>query len=545
MHAAPPVPEGPTRGQRVAGYAIVSTGLATCEAVGWIVAGNPTDLARDAWGWVTLILGAGFSLFFAAGTPFIGAWGRKLANHIPNLPSAAWEILRGNVLLLPAGILATVLVLLIAIFVPPPAPMATSSLEEGDIVVYSAFDESPRDPRRILIAQWNQANPKSPVEVEEVRPEQLHDRSVNDARDDSNEPADVYVLDNIWLPEFIEAEYIKPLNERPPTSPDTGYIPNVLDTCRDRYGGQPGLWCLPLNTDAGLMFSRSDLQGLPEPTNWDGYLGEPALQALLRVKENPANQLAATSVQAASAAQWSNEEILTVNALEAMWAAGGEVVTRDGRLVQNEDTSAVEFDDGALDGLRKLARAYNDRGISLLDEPAPNGSRSTLDEPAPNGSRSTDAFKAGRALYMRNWPVANDVLRDLSSGSTMPFRVAGMKWDSVLGGQNLAIAESTDQPRAAQAFIEFMASPASQLLLFEVGGFAPVRTETYSDASSVSRSYAQELRTAVERARHRPVTPCYIRFSEEFHNGIARALNNNGNLEPDLPRILSSAAKCQ
>jgi multiple sugar transport system substrate-binding protein len=281
------------------------------------------------------------------------------------------------------------------------------------------------------------------------------------------------------------------------------------------------------------MFSRSDLQGLPEPTNWDGYLGEPALQALLRVKENPANQLAATSVQAASAAQWSNEEILTVNALEAMWAAGGEVVTRDGRLVQNEDTSAVEFDDGALDGLRKLARAYNDREISLLDESA------------PNGSRSTDAFKAGRALYMRNWPVANDVLRDLSSGSTMPFRVAGMKWDSVLGGQNLAIAESTDQPRAAQAFIEFMASPASQLLLFEVGGFAPVRTETYSVASSVSRSYAQELRTAVEQARHRPVTPCYIRFSEEFHNGIARALNNNGNLEPDLPRILSSAAKCQ
>jgi multiple sugar transport system substrate-binding protein len=149
---------------------------------------------------------------------------------------------------------------------------------------------------------------------------------------------------------------------------------------------------------------------------------------------------------------------------------------------------------------------------------------------------AVDAFAAGRTPFMRNWPVARDDI-----GDRVPFKVVAPATPSVLGGQNLAISAASGKPRAAQALIEFLTSASSQLILSELGGFAPTRQSAYTIAK---RAFSQQLRVAVERARPRPITRCYTEFSRTFRRGIDRALNAGGTLEPDFAKQAADAWRC-
>jgi multiple sugar transport system substrate-binding protein len=406
---------------------------------------------------------------------------------------------------------------------PPPAP-----LEPGPIRVMSAIDESERDPRYMLIKQWNTAHPDNQVELTTVSGEtdDQHESMVTDAKKERY--ADVYVLDIVWMPEFIKNGYIRAIDESKLVEYDGDqFLDNVWKTCRDSIGGKDGLWALPFNSDAGLLYYRSDLR-VTAPETWGGYFGTSAKATLAGVRSMPGIGGAAAKIEAANAAQLDEEEVLTVNALEAMWAAGGEVVNESGRVVLNADLSEVVFDTNALAGLKDLAAASQDPDITLSD----SDKADELD--------SANAFKDGRALFMRNWPVAHDNLMTSSNKDAIPFKVTSLSGSSVLGGQNLAISSATKKPRAAQELIEFLASPLSQLTLFEVGGFAPTRPSAYPNSR---RPYAQDLRSAIERARPRPALVHYTEFSIEFRTGISRALKAEGELEPDFAQKLAQIVK--
>lgn len=197
--------------------------------------------------------------------------------------------------------------------------------------------------------------------------------------------------------------------------------------------------------------------------------------------------------------------------------------TRSRRSRLRRTPPGFESTTGKLEGLENLATAYRDTGTILpgADE---------MDE-----NKATVTFRNEQAMFMRNWPVAYDTLTTSDGKSTISFDVTNLPGDSVLGGQNLAIAKSTKKPRAAQAFIEFLTSAASQLILFEAGGFAPTRDSAYANAT---RPYKDLLRGAVVGARPRPFLPYYTEFSK----GIRWALKNDGILEPDFPKELAKIA---
>jgi multiple sugar transport system substrate-binding protein len=69
------------------------------------------------------------------------------------------------------------------------------------------------------------------------------------------------------------------------------------------------------------------------------------------------------------------------------------------------------------------------------------------------------------------------------------------------------------------------------LILSEVGGFAPTRQSSYDNSK---RRYLQEVRSALNLARLRPVTPHHIEFSKVFRDGVAEAINDrSGTLKPE------------
>ncbi|ROP41981.1 extracellular solute-binding protein [Saccharothrix texasensis] len=392
----------------------------------------------------------------------------------------------------------------------------STDLEPGRLRIMTAFVPNPNDPRTLLLEQWNRLHPQNPAEFDFASGEtdQQHERMVNDVRPGGPHRADIYVLDLVWMAEFAEQDYLRELvHPRLSETQLSDFLPNVLATCK----WEEKLWALPFNTDAGLLFYRSDLPDVPAPESWDAYFGSSALVPFAAAKN------ASPKIEAANAAQLADEEMLTITALEAIWAAGGEVVGPNGQLLLTPDGS-IDFTPEDLRGIEKLAAASK------------NPELVTHDAGQTTDGSAVEVFASGRTPYMRNWPVARDDI-----GDRVPFKVVAPTTASVLGGQNLAISAASDKPRAAQALIEFLTSPSSQLILSELGGFAPTRQSAYGIAK---RPFSQQLRVAVERARPRPITGCYTEFSRTFRRGIGRALNAGGELEPDFAKQAADAWRC-
>lgn len=398
----------------------------------------------------------------------------------------------------------------VGLFVRP----ENTDLEPGTLRIMTGFGKSSSDPRSVLIDQWNRTHPDNPVEIDFAPGEtdQQHERMVGDAKPGGARSADLYVLDVVWMAEFIDRGYIREIAAQGQDLAD--FMPNVIETCK--RGGK--LWAMPLNTDAGLLFHRSDIPTVPAPESWDGYFGAGAQSAVANARS------AGHPVEAANAAQLGDQEMLTITALEAIWAAGGQVVGTNGQVLLTPDGTAVDF--GAADrlGIEKLSAATGNNDL------VPADARQT------SSQQAVEAFSAGRTLFMRNWPVFRDTV-----GTRVAFKAVAPPSPSVLGGQNLAIATSTDKPRAARALTEFLTNSTSQLILSEFGGYAPTRQSAYISSRGAS---TQELRTAVERARPRPITPCYTEFSRAFRRGINRAINAGGQLEHGFAEELARILKC-
>jgi ABC-type glycerol-3-phosphate transport system substrate-binding protein len=400
--------------------------------------------------------------------------------------------------------------------IPPP-----TGLEPGEIVVMTAFGEGPTDPRNVLFRQWSQSHPDNRVRVIPVpgEPDAQNERMVNDAKPGGKHEADVYVLDLVWMRQFIDNKYIRDLGAKAslPQADGGDFIPGVLATCtRDDT-----LWALPFNTDAGLIYYRTDVPGLAIPERWDGYFGQSAKAAAAAAKAGP------YGIKAANAAQLADEEILTITALEAIWAAGGRMVTENGDLTLTKDENEVYLSAEDLKGIENLAIAVKDADLVLTE----NG---TAVKSTDNGAVAS--FQTGTTLFMRNWPVATDTLR-----KGVEYNVTASLTPTVLGGQNLAISAKSGpdaKPRAARALVDFLTSRSSQLILSEMGSLAPTRESTYRDGK---RPDGPVLHTAVNRAWQRPQTPYYPHFSQVFRTGIARALNNGGKVEPSFGRDLFEA----
>ncbi|MEV4415243.1 extracellular solute-binding protein [Catellatospora sp. NPDC049609] len=400
---------------------------------------------------------------------------------------------------------------LAAVVLAAPAPRP-GALEPGELIVLSGADESTGGQRRALIEQWN-ADPRWPDArlVEVGGGADAHRAEMVRRAQAGGGGVDVYNLDVTWTAEFAEAGWIRPLDE---SATDTsGFLDKPLATCR--YDGR--LWALPFNTDAGLLFYHEDLTGPEPPTNLAG-IRTITNEVFARPGGPPAG------LEAGYTGQLRDYEGLTVNALEAIWAAGGDVVDGDGEVVVDSPATRA-----ALTQLALGMTEGNPRAVL----PASLG----FDERA-----GTLAFQDRRVLFMRNWPVAYSQLVSAEAGAA-PLRIGTQPiTDSVLGGQNLALAAGTDQPEAALRLVEFLTGERSQQLLFERGGFAATRELVYRDAGvRESFPYADDLLVAVQAARLRPVTPRYAQFSEVFRRGVGYALRHGGRLPDGFADALRAA----
>jgi trehalose/maltose transport system substrate-binding protein len=343
-----------------------------------------------------------------------------------------------------------------------------------------------------VVDNFNKANPKANVKLLELPEDAGEQRrlQIQRLRAKSAE-CDVLGMDVIWTAEYAAQGWLKDVSDYISENGDN-FIKSTVDTTS--YEGKN--WGVPFNSNAGFIYYRTD-QVDKAPTTWEDLYKQ--------AKENDGVVY-----------QGFRYEGLTVNFLELLYSAGGSVISEDGKKSNANSQEVKDVLTFMADGIK--------------DGAAPKANTTYKEE------ESRRAFEAGNATFMRNWPYAYALGKD--SKIADKFDIAnfpGFKGNDgagVLGGYNLGISAYSKNPEGALAFIEFATKPDQQKIMATEASLPPTVSATYDDpAVKKAMPFAAELKTAIEQAQPRPVSPVYPQISEAIYNNVYDALQ--GNASPD------------
>jgi multiple sugar transport system substrate-binding protein len=294
---------------------------------------------------------------------------------------------------------------------------------------------------------------------------------------------DVLMLDVIWIAEFARAGWLLDLTDRWPAGERDEHFASMIEaaTLRDR------LWAVPWVMNVGLLYYRADLLArhrLAPPTSYAALADQAAVV------------MGAAHDRRLGGFLWQGKQYegLVVNALEALWGEGTDLVGADGRLLPDPGRAAA-----ALAFRRALlARGLSPPLVTAADE-----------------ELTRREFGAGRAVFLRNWPYAQALFEAAGSPVRGRVGIAPLPGGGALGGAHLAIHARTRHPDAAWALVRHLASPAAQRAIAAAVGLHPTRPELLDDPG---------LRAIFAGARPRPVTPWYQTLSATLQPELSAAI---------------------
>ena len=343
-----------------------------------------------------------------------------------------------------------------------------------------------------VIDNFNKANPNANVKLLELPEAADEQRRLQIQRlRAKNTECDVLGMDVIWTAEYAGQGWLKDVSDYMSDHGDD-FISSTVDTTE--YEGKN--WAVPFNSNAGFIYYRSD-EVDSAPKDWETLYKEAA----------DGNGVVY---------QGFRYEGLTVNFLELLYSAGGSVLSDDGKEATADSQEVKDVLKFMADGIKSGA--------------APKAVTTYKEE------ESRRAFESGNATFMRNWPYAyalgkDSKIADKFDISTFPG-FAGNEGAGVLGGYNLGISAYSKNPEGALAFIEFATKPDQQKIQVTEASLPAVVASVYDDPEvKKAMPFAGDLRTAIEQAQPRPVSPVYPLISEAIFNNVYAALQ--GDASPD------------
>ncbi|MET7679252.1 extracellular solute-binding protein [Streptomyces sp. NPDC005423] len=419
----------------------------------------------------------------------------------------------------------------------------------GEIVVASGRDVTGKGGiREQLIDAWNRQQRRKgsryrarlvelPGNADEQRSQLLG------ALQSGSADYDVVNLDVTWVPEFAAARLIRPLPAEA-VDDDGDVINSVAETAR--WGGKA--YAMPFNSDVGLLYYRPDLlkRAGVQQTDLSRGIDWKQLQTLSGDVSGALPEVKGWTTQLAA------YEGRTVNAVEAFASAvpGFKLTDGDGHY----DASVRDLTTG-IDELRsRTETAYTLPDAFHSDE-----------------TGSLNDFADGRTEFLRQWPYAYRTLHQ--SFTSQQLGVAPLPGHAVLGGQNLAVTQSSQRAYMATKLMTYLTDRGSERCLLDAG-FAATRVSAYEDddvtcpvaaaptpsASSGSATgesadrmprdpagrpaYARRiLLPALRKAVQRPRTPLYGAFTQTFSAQLGALFGENAPSDAVLAKRLDAALR--
>src|SRR5215218_519000 len=349
------------------------------------------------------------------------------------------------------------------------------------------------------VAEFTKANPgltakllEFPESADEQRNQFIQRQRAKSA------DCDVFESDVIWTAEFASQKWLYDMTPYVESRKDE-FVPSTLSSVD--YEGK--LWGVPRVTDAGLLYYRTD-KTKQVPATWqDVYKQAQAGKGIVY--------------------QGAAYEGLTVNFLELAFAAGGKILSDDGKksvIDSPENLKALQF---MVDGIKSGA--------------APKAVTTYMEE------ESRRVFEAGRVDYVRNWPYIYALGEMKGSKVKGKFDVApypafeGGGKAAILGGHNMVISTYSKNPGGALKLIDYFTSPEVMKRAAVKYSKAPILAETYDDAAvQKALPFAQELKQSVEQAKSRPVSPVYTQISQAIYKNVNAVLSGSADPQSALKK---------
>jgi len=309
---------------------------------------------------------------------------------------------------------------------------------------------------------------------------------------------DLVYMDVIWTAKFAAAGWLRPLDTAFDTTEQRAMLPAALNA--GRWHG--ALWRIPVRTDVGVLYSRSDLLAqahLAVPETFDQFF------AAARALQSPPERWGFVW-------QGKQYEGLVCNYLEVLRGCGGFWV----------DPATLKVGLDRPEAARALAFMRRCLGPDPISPPGVT----TYQE-----EESRRLFQDGRAVFLRNWPYVWALAQ--AGGSPVAGRIAvspmvhepGRESGVTLGGWGLGVSAFSRHPDLAIAFAKSTVTLEGQRLLCEKTGFAPARTGAYADSTLLAANpFLPKLEALHAHAVARPAIARYDVASDILQRHLSAAL---------------------
>ena len=336
------------------------------------------------------------------------------------------------------------------------------------------------------VKTFNAKNTGVTVELVEFSPDAGQQRQSFVQRQEAKSgDCDMFSSDVIWTAEFASQKWLydmTPYVEKKKAE----YIPATLQTIT--YDGK--YWGSPRTSDAGFLYYRTD-QVKSAPATWQDVYKQAASQDGIVY-------------------QGAAYEGLTCDFLEIAFAAGGKVLSEDGKKAEfdsPENLKALKF---MVDGIKNGS--------------APKAVTTYMEEQARM------SFEAGRATFQRNWPYAYATAKKNknapSSRSRRSPTFQGGGKAGILGGHNDVISVYGKNPGGALKVLDFLSSEEEAVTLASEFSLPPAIASAYDDpAVKKALPFSKELKEAISQAKARPVSPVYPQISAAIYKNVNEALS--------------------
>jgi len=397
--------------------------------------------------------------------------------------------------------------LVVLVFVPFLFYVACNKtdLNDGKTVIHYLTGPDIGGASKEIIARFEKLNPAIGVEM-------IEGPAATNIRENMYGTAFVF-MDVIWVPKFASQGWLKPLDGWFGLGQRKEFLSGDIEG--SLFEGK--IYRVPVQSDGGMLYYRKDLlekYGLAPPKTW----GE--LVAAAKTIQNPPKLWGFVF-------QGKQYEGLVCNFLEFVWGNGGRLIDAQG-AVHIDSPAAVEALAEMVDAVHK-------------DKIAPKGVLTYQEEEARH------MFQEGKAVFMRNWPYAWNLLE--ADGSPVKGKVGittmvrgprGRQGAATLGGWGYGISAFSKNPEAAWKFIQFATSQESQKLNYLRGGIIPTRKALFKDPDIIEKSpHYEELYNVLAKARPRPAHFAYARISDTLQIHLSAALSGQSSPE----EALKAAAK--
>jgi trehalose/maltose transport system substrate-binding protein len=296
---------------------------------------------------------------------------------------------------------------------------------------------------------------------------------------------DVFRSDVIWTAEFASQGWLYDMTPYVNRIKDR-LLASSLETAT--YDGRT--WGVPSYTNAALLYYRKDKVAQP-PATWQDVYKQAASSGGIVFQGAP-------------------YEGLTCDWLELAFAAGGSVISADGRKATIDSPQNVAATKLMADAVKSGAAP---KAVATYMEP-----------------ESLSAWQTGKHAFMRNWPYAYGISQDTDrlkgkfDVAPLPAYAGGRR-ASILGGGNSVISAFSKNPGGALAVVDFLASQDWQTTLTaEFSQMSPFKATYDQPAVKKAIPFATEVRQAIEQARARPVSPVYPQISQAIYRNVNDAL---------------------